>query len=538
MKDMDKWTLPFILEDKAEKLPNKAFLQFKDGPEFSFREVNETVNSIAHGLENLGVKKGDRVLIMLPNSLEFVYTWFAINKLGAIEVPVHTAYKGYYLEHAVNCSQGQIMVVDAKFLEVVKASENNMPGLKKLVVWQWDEGKEAPGFERLEVLPFNELYSGVKDNPGVDVSYNDIAVIMFTSGTTGPSKGAMIPHRLMFKMAYNSIHDIFKLTPEDVFMIVTPLHHSNAQWVQLCASLMVGCKAVIYDRFSASSWLDWVRKSKATVTVLIGVMSYYIFTQPEKPDDANNPLRAILCQPIPHEIADQFRKRFNVKLIEGFGLTETGYITVTPHDAEWPRGSCGKALEEWFDVKIVNPETDEEVPTNCVGEIVVRPKVPWTLTTGYYGMPEKTAEAFRNLWFHTGDALRRDENGYYYFVDRIKDYIRVKGENISSYETERIVNSHPAVLESAAIAVKSDYIGGEDELKICVVLKPGAKLTPEELLDYLQDRMPRFTIPRYVEFMESLPKTPTEKVQKYKLREAGVTNATWDRVKAGYQLKR
>jgi crotonobetaine/carnitine-CoA ligase len=219
-------------------------------------------------------------------------------------------------------------------------------------------------------------------------------------------------------------------------------------------------------------------------------------------------------------------------------MTEVNIPTYMPYDAGLRAHSCGRLLDQWFEMRIVDPETDTPLPPNTVGEIVVRPTEPWCFMAGYNAMPDKTVEAWRNFWFHTGDAGRYDAEGYYYFVDRLKDCIRRRGENISSYEVEQVLNEHEAVAESAAVAVKSDIAGGEDEVKACIVLRPGQHITPEALLDFCQQRMPYFAVPRYVEFVDALPKTPTAKIQKHKLREADITPATWDREAAGYKIRR
>jgi crotonobetaine/carnitine-CoA ligase len=222
-----------------------------------------------------------------------------------------------------------------------------------------------------------------------------------------------------------------------------------------------------------------------------------------------------------------------LKCMEGFGMTEIG---IPVHTTLYDRrpGSCGKPLPI-YEIKLFNDD-DNEVPVEEPGEIVFRPREPFTMMLEYYNMPDKTLETYRNLWFHTGDLARRDADGYLYFIDRKKDSLRRRGENISSFEVERAINTHPKVLESAAVAVKAEL--PEDEVKICVVLKPGETLTPEELIEYANERMPYFAVPRFVEFMESLPKTPTERVQKYLLKQAGITANTWDREKAGVEVKR
>jgi len=321
--------------------------------------------------------------------------------------------------------------------------------------------------------------------------------------------------------------------PEDVLFTCLPLFHANARILCLYPALLLGTKTVIYERFSASRFWDRVRKADATIFNSLGAMANFIYNQPGKEDDGDNPVRVCMAYPMPPAIYEDFEKRYNLKVVEGYGLTELAIITYNPYDK--PKiGSCGKETKG-FEVRIVD-ENDFPVPPGTVGEIVARGRVPWATSSEYYNMPEKTIELVRNHFFHTGDAGYLDEDGYLYFVDRIKDYIRVRAENISSFEVERSVNAHPKVSESAAISVKSEH--AEDEVKIVVVLKRGEKLALEELLDFCQERMPYFAVPRYVEFVEDLPKTPTDRVQKNRLREAGITANTWDREKAGYKVKR
>jgi crotonobetaine/carnitine-CoA ligase len=290
---------------------------------------------------------------------------------------------------------------------------------------------------------------------------------------------------------------------------------------------------VLLDRFSASRFWDEIRYYRATQFNYLGAVMPILGKQAQKDNDLDNPARIALGAGCPPAVMEEVEKRFGIKCLEGFGMTEIGIpIHVSVDDRR--RGSCGKPMDI-YEVKLFN-DHDEEVPTGEIGEIAFRPLAPFVMMSEYYNMPEKTLEAFRNLWFHTGDLARKDEDGYFYFVDRKKDALRRRGENISSFEVERAINTHPKVLESAAVAVQSEL--AEDEVKICVVLKPGESLAPEELIRYANDRMPYFAVPRYVEFMESLPKTPTERVQKYLLKQAGITPNTWDREKAGVEVLR
>jgi crotonobetaine/carnitine-CoA ligase len=305
------------------------------------------------------------------------------------------------------------------------------------------------------------------------------------------------------------------------------------KYCTILAALLSDAQVVLENRFSATKFWDIIRQYGVTAFGYMGAMINMLWNQPEKKDDANNPVRVGFGSAAPKRIFADFQKRFNLELVEVYGSTELCVVTNNMEDSV-RIGSCGKPYRQ-VELKIFN-ENDEELPPNSVGEIAVRPKKPFLFLSGYYKMPEQTLSAIRNLWFHTGDQGYLDEDGYLYFVDRKKDCIRRRGENISSYELEAVLNLHPNVAESAAFPVPSEL--GEDEVKVAVVLKPGISLSPEALIEFCEDRMPYFAVPRYVEFKGSFPKTVSQRVEKYKLREEGVNENTWDREKAGYKLKR
>jgi len=539
LEEKQGWVLSKVLAGQARRRKDAPFLQFEDGPEVTYGEAYETVCRISNGMSDMGVEKGDRVLIMMRNSLEIVYSWFAANLLGAVQVPVNTAYKGIFLEHTINNCGARTMVVQREYLHRLKASENSLEQLEKIVVWTKPGSEEIPipEFKKLEVFDFTHFYDHSGDPPDVETSYRDLAAIPYTSGTTGPSKGVLMPHAHMFLYADIAVKGM-KITSDDVYYVCLPIFHANAQFLQIYPILIAGGKAVIYDSFSASNWLRHARKHGATMTSILAAMGEFIWKQPVQPDDRDNPLRVVLCIPLTGTTEMEFEERFGLKCISAYGMTEIGTPLVHPYDEPSRTGSCGKVLSDWFEVRIVDPETDEELPPDVLGEFVVRHKYPWTINMGYHNLAEKTLEAWRNLWFHTGDAGKYDGDGYFYFIDRLKDYIRHKGENISSFEIERVVNAHPLVSESAAVGIRMEDRGGEEEIKICVLPKSGESIDPEELLDHCQAQMPYFAVPRYVEFMDRLPKTQTEKIQKHKLREAGITVNTWDREKTGYRVKK
>ena len=534
------WVLGRVLEYQAVHRAQRPFLQWTgEGSAYSFAETNRIVNRIAHGLRQLGLKKGDIVIVMMPNSLEFIFTWFAANKLGAVEAPINTAYKGSFLEHQVNTAKAKIMVVADEFLDRVYASEERMPSLETVVVWSRDGQTDADRmpFKRLRTVAFADVMSTDESNPNVDVDCRDLAAIVFTSGTTGPSKGVMMPHAQLYFFSEQNVQ-LVRLSEDDCYMTTFPLFHGNAQFLTVYPCLIVGARCVVYERFSASEWVDQLWSSGATVTNSLGVTQTFIHSQAPTERDKGHDLRCIFAVPTAWNILPAFKARFGVaEFAEVFGQTEISLPFMTPPGAERPAGSCGVLVDQWFDVRLVDPDTDEEVPVGDVGELLVRHKEPWTISIGYFGMPERTLDSTRNLWFHTGDGLRRDVDGWYYFVDRVNDALRRRGENISSFEVEAPIAEHPAVAECAVVAAPAEHEAGEDEVKACIVLNRGATLTPETLIAWCDERMPHFAVPRYVEFMDSLPKTPSEKIQKNMLRKDPLNERTWDRLRAGVKLR-
>jgi crotonobetaine/carnitine-CoA ligase len=363
-------------------------------------------------------------------------------------------------------------------------------------------------------------------------------MIMYTSGTTGPSKGVLVPHGHGY-LAGLGLAEATTLTATDRYFVCMPLFHANALLMQFMGSLIAGAEVVVTERFRATSWLEEVRAAEATITNGLGVIPEFIFRQPPTDRDRDHRLRLMMAVPIALEWGAAFEHRFGVPFMQGFGMTECNIVAYTrPGDALVP-GCAGYPLAEWFDVAIADPDTDALLPAGQTGEILVRPKVPGCVMAGYFRMADKTVEAWRNLWFHTGDAGRFDDLGRLHYVDRIKDCIRRRGENISSFEVEQVLNAHPAVAESAVVGIKVAGAGGEDEVKAYVVPAAGATVDPVELLDWCTPRMPYFAVPRFLEIVATeLAKTPTGKLQKTRLREAGLTAATWDRDSVGYVVRR
>lgn len=531
--EMDGWVMTKILEERARTSPDKTFINIRNKKMFTYKEVNERSNQVAHYMQKLGILKGDRVAVLLSNCEEYVFILLGLHKIGAVQVPVNTAYKMDFLQYAIDFSESRILITSNEYLDRIVPIEDSLPQLEKITIV--GENQDNPGIKKLPLADFTEAWGESMENPGIEVTFADPERIMFTSGTTGRSKGVFRAHAAAYWSAHNYVK-IVGLTSDDVVFTSLPLFHANAQALSLFPALLAGATIAIYERFSATQLWDWCRECGATVFNILGAMSYFLYNQPVKPNDGDNPVRMIMAAPSPRDIYHEFENRFKVKFTEGYGLTETGMATYMPPEA--PKiGSIGKGAPGYV-VKVVD-DKDRELPPNTPGEIVIRNQLPWLMVTEYYKMPEKTASDFRNLWFHTGDGGRMDEDGYIYFLDRIKDYIRRRAENVSSFEVEKIINAHPLVEESAAVGVPAgEGAVAEEEIKICVVLKEGAQLEALDLIKWAEDRMPYFMIPRFIEFYKSLPKTPTERVQKHILKSAGVTPDTWDLVASSYKVKR
>jgi crotonobetaine/carnitine-CoA ligase len=535
LPDLADWTLPHILALRARTHGDRVYLDVPgSGVRLTFAEVHDSARRIGSALLARGHEPGDRIVVMMPNRADYILAWLGSAMAGMAEVPVNTAYRGTFLEHQVRTVAPTGAVVAAELADRLVDSADACRSLRHVYVVGDDAAAVRDATRALAAAGLDaEPFAGLADHPPAElppVASQDLASVFFTSGTTGLSKGVMMSHRHMVFEADLCI-SLTRLTDRDTYLSVGPLFHGNAQFLAAYPALLAGARFVLRERFSASNWIRWVRESGATVTNFVGVMMDFVSKQPPAPDDADNDLRCIFAAPTASSILDDFRKRFGVEaFVEVFGLTETCMPIMTPYGEPRPAGAAGLAVRDWFDVRLVDPETDEEVPVGQVGELVVRADRPFTMCSGYFGMPERTAEATRNCWFHTGDGLRRDADGWYYFVDRLKDAIRRRGENISSYEVEQALLQHDDVGECAVVAVPADQEAGEDEVMAFVVATPGATPQAEDLWGFCDRRLPYFAVPRFLCFVDALPKTPSEKVQKAKLRELALGDARLDRV--------
>ena len=531
--DRASWSSPQVLRDRAARQPHRTYLEVPwAGESYTFAETLDLAERVGSGMLAAGAQPGARVLIMIPNCSAYILAWLGSSFAGLVEVPINTAYRGSFLAHQVRTTEPVLAVIAPEFVERIVDIPDAMTSIRHYFV-VGDDAVVAAAISQLEAAgyeasPWASLLAAEKAELP-DVEARDLASVFFTSGTTGLSKGVMMPHAHMYLFADECV-SLTRLTEADTYMSVGPLFHGNSQFLAAYPALIAGARYVVHERFSASEWIDQIRAAEATVTNFVGVMMDFVWQQEARPDDADNHLRCIFAAPTASSILDQFKERFGVEaFVEVFGLTETCMPILTPYGVDRPPGAAGLLNAEWFDIRLVDSDTDEEVPVGEVGELIVRGRYPWTTCQGYFGMPDKTTEAFRNLWFHTGDGLRRDADGWYYFVDRLKDAIRRRGENISSYEVEQGLVSHPALAEVAAIGVPADQEAGEDEVMVFLVPEAGAEISAEDIWAYADKQLPAFAVPRYLRVIDELPKTPSEKVRKMVLREQGVDAETHDR---------
>lgn len=522
--DLSDRVLPSLLTHWAEREGDREFLQFGDTAAVTFHDVEVATNRIARSLRRLGVTVGDRIAMLVPNCLELVLTWFAAAKLGAVEVPVNIQLRGKLLAHVLGNSGASVLLCHRDVLAGVVDTVNAQPGITTVVIvgGTRDEAR-ALGVTADRVVEFQELDQGRAAALDHRPRYSDPMAILYTSGTTGPAKGVVMPHH-QYYLWVELYAASLGLTRDDSYFTPLPLFHADGQLWGAYFPLVYGTKGTFVERFSVSRYWQQARDSGATATNLLGAMAHMLWKQPPKADDRQHTLR--IAQTIPMiSMKRGFEERFGLRLVTGYGQTETNWVSYDTASESRP-GSCGKVAAEYFDVRVVD-EFDEPCPVGQVGEIVVRPRHAWTMSQGYHALPAETQRTWRNLWFHSGDAGRLDEDGWLYFADRIKDVIRRRGQNISAFELESVVAEHPLVVESAAVAVASDLT--EEDVLLVVVTSPGSALSPAEVLAYCTAELPKFMVPRYVEVSTSpLPRTPTEKIAKTDLRRRGLTARTWD----------
>ena len=515
------WIVTSLLVDRAERFADDVAIAAEDG-HATYADLVERASRVAGLLGTLGVEPGDRVATMLPSSLDYVAAWHGIVWAGAVDVPVNVEFRGTFLEHVLRDSGSTVLVVDARYLPRLAAID--LADVRHVLV----VGEAS-----------HELPAGVTSHAFADAlthdprerhaaAESDATYIMYTSGTTGPSKGAV-------HCNCSSIHYIMPfvegldLGDDDVCYSMFPLFHQMGRSACTTAALWVGNRVELRSGFSASQFWDDVRACGATWMGYFGAVVLFLWQQEPRTDDREHALRRAFGSSAPSELIVPWEERFGVTLFEVYGSTEIGLGSGL---GTGPRklGTMGLPCRH-VEVMIVD-ERDESVPAGVVGEALWRPRFPYAIFQGYWNRPEATLDAFRNLWFHSGDAGYLDEEGYFTFKDRIKDSIRRRGENISSFEVERAVREQPHVLEAAAYGVPG-IVATEEEVMVAVVPAPDGSPEPETFFRALCETMPRHAVPRYLRFVEELPKTPTQRIQKFKLREDGVTPDTIDREALG-----
>jgi len=536
-QDRTKWTLPQVLQHQAKTAPLRPFVHVIDEGSANRAEAYEAARRIAGALRDMGLMVGEAVAVMSPTCMRAVFAWLGINVAGAVEVNVNGAYKGQTLEHALNTVAAETIFIEHRHLADLAAIETNLSYLRRAITFRLADTPPGPppSFARIDLIDYDDIRGHTPIDEPIAVARSDIASMIYTSGTSGPAKAVRMPHGQIYFLALRTIENL-RIGPSDVFYCFHPLFHMAGKFMGILAMLMAGGSIVLDRSFKPDMWVSRIREHGATVSLAHGPMLEMIYSQPPRPDDADHSLRRMIMVPFPRAIAESFEKRFGVRGIECWGMTEINAVTWCSLNEPLRLGSCGRVDEDWYEFRVVDPETDEQLPPGRIGEFVVRPKTPWTIMQGYHGMPQKTVEAWRNLWFHTGDSGYIDQDHYVYFVDRLGDRIRRRAENISSYDIEAAAMAHAAIAECAAIGVASEY-EADDDIMLCLVCKPDRAVTPLEMLEHLMPRLPHYMMPRYIAMLDTLPRTPTNKIQKAKLRAMPRSAAVWDRKAAGISLR-
>lgn len=518
------------IQCQAQQHGDKPYLLFADEV-YTFAEVNQRVNELAAGLAAAGLRPGERLAFFMSSSPEVIFLVLAVNKLGAVWVPINTDYKGAWLLDTINGSRPTILVSDAahvdRLLEVKDALE-----VATLVMHGGDAS--IPGSVSLDSL----YIEGAGEPDMSALSAGDTCAVLWTSGTTGKAKGVMQSHNVWFNAAFAANEACqYGIAEDDIIFTVLPMYNSAVWVTAIFRALFAGVPLAVDPSFSVSTFWQRVDHYKATQCFTLGAMHMFLWEAPARDDDATHSLRKLMAIPMPPAVAGPFCERFNLELVpQGLGQSEAMRLVAPVAGRTQPPGSCGSVVPG-LEARLVGDD-GRNVPDGEPGELWVRPSSPFFIFNGYFDNPEATASAFDGQWYKTGDLLKRNADGFYFFSDRKKDAVRYKGRNISTFEVELAARRHPAITDCAAFGVPSEELESEQEIMLDVILKPGHALQPEELARFINDNAPYFFVPRYIHFVDSLPYTPTNKVQKFRLRERGVTATTWDARAAGFKVER
>jgi carnitine-CoA ligase len=517
-------TLPRMLEIQAARQGDRALLSTTGGG-WTVREARDIASGRAASLRAIGISAGDRVAMLCSNRIEMLEIVLGCSWIGAVAVPINTAAMGPQIAYCLVNSGARLLVIEQRFIDRLAPVCNGLGSLGAIWVIGSDPVPAGAAASTSLLPPRGEAIPAAPVGPG------DTLAILYTSGTTGPSKGVMCPHAQYYWWGVHSAR-LLGLTADDVLCTTLPLFHINALNT-FAQALLCGARMVLEERFSASGFWPAMIRNQATVIYLLGAMVPILLAREVQADERAHKVRTGLGPGVPADLGQAFAVRTGITLLEGYGATETNFVIGASQNAQKP-GTMGRVVEG-FEARVVDAG-DVEVGPGEAGELVLRADQPFAFATGYFGMPDKTVEAWRNLWFHTGDRVVRDHDGYFRFVDRLKDAIRRRGENISSYEVEQVLLAHPGVEMAAVFPVRSEL--AEDEVMAAIVARAGSVVDPIDLIRFCEGRLPYFAIPRFVETLQDLPRTENGKVRKYELRERGVTASAWDREAAGYRLKR
>lgn len=536
--DTDQRNIGHVLADKAATIGDRPFLQYQ-GRVITYAQLDEMTSRYAQGFASMGVGKGDHVAMMMPNCPEFLYALWGLGKLGAVAVPLNVAAKGELLSYFLDQSDSTALCVAESLLERAGPALAAVPAIRQVLVHakqaaDWS-GAMPSGCTASDLAAFADAPADPVPT-AEPVRASDPHLILYTSGTTGPSKGAVCPHSQGLAVG-QQMASISGYRPDDILYTCLPVFHGNALWYTVYAALWAEASVALYPHFSASRFWDQIRESRATVFNCLGAMANIIWQQPRSPRDRDHDVRICMMVPGSRELSDGFRERYGITVTSVYAMTENCAVCVFgPDEPAGKAPSAGRA-RDYMSVQIVD-DGGRELEPGQVGEIRIRPNERGIIMHGYYKMGDATVAATRDLWFHTGDRGRLDEDGYLYFADRKKEAIRRRGENISAYEVETILCRHPAVLEAAAVPVPSEL--GEDDVMAYIVLAPDATVSYAELIEFCNQHMAYYMVPRYLSFADELPKTPSEKVEKYKLKISAMENRhqLWDRESAGISVRR
>lgn len=511
-----------LLERWHAECPDKVFARFFEGPSWTYAETWRIACRTANALAALGVKQGDFVLCWLPNGPEMLRMWLGLNLLGAVFVPFNTSYRGALLEHVIRLSGARLLVGHEKLLE--RLDEVQVAQLADVV----SVGAGAPrAIAALRVHPASVLDAAGDEPPRTErpIQAWDNQSVIFTSGTTGPSKAVLSSYAHLYAQGPEAFAGF---GPDDCFKVNLPLYHCGGT-MAVGTALARGGSIGVVESFHPDTFWRAVREMGCTWSFVIISMPAFLLKRPPSPDDRDHPLRTVIIN------TDwlAFHERFGCDGHALFNMSEVCTPMLSEANSRVPL-TCGR-LRPGIEARLVD-EFDNEVPVGSVGQLIMRTERPYMFSHEYLGNAEATAKAWRNGWFHTGDLLRRDEEGNYFFVDRVKDAIRRRGENISSVEVEAAVVSYPGVREAAAVPVRDDT--GDEEVMVIVTRQPDQPYDHVALIEHLVRKLPHFMVPRYVRVADDLPRTPTGKIQKTGLVAQGVTADTWDREAAGIVLKR